>query len=135
MGSTESIARRARAYEALGREEEAIREYRVAVGVDPGESFSYLDLGRLYTARGAAGNPDDLLEGERYIRQALERQPDSAVAHETLSFNLLQQGWPAAGEGDPATALERFEQAEEAARTSLELNPDLDSTMDPGTLN
>jgi len=114
-----AIGSRGVAYEALGDADAAIQEYRLAVGIDPGLSLTYIDLSRLSTMRGA------LEDGEQYVRRALELEPDEGTAHDVLAFNLLEQGVREASRGEREAARARFLEAERVARHSLELDPEL----------
>jgi tetratricopeptide (TPR) repeat protein len=103
---------RAHAYEKLGQLDEAMRDYNVALGLNPRDGVARLNLGILETQ---AGKPE---EGTRLLEGVHEA---SAAKNQALSFNLLARG--RAVEGD--AALDFFRRAEKEAREGLTRDPDL----------
>jgi tetratricopeptide (TPR) repeat protein len=113
-GQQTALLNRARAYEQLGRLEEAILDYRVAVGLSPDDGLARYNLGVLLTW---VGRPD---EGGRYLDRARE-----LGGYAGLADNLLARGRAAQGAGRTEAALELFRQAEQEARAGLESAPTL----------
>lgn len=121
----------------LGRSDEAVAAFEKVVGLDPDEAAAYSELATLYLDAGREddaaralqrleelGQADpalwfniganlanrDLYErAEQAFRKALEIEPDFALAIRELGYLAIRQG-------DPSSALERFERY-------LELNP------------
>jgi tetratricopeptide (TPR) repeat protein len=118
-GDFDALAYRGYSHEALDRLDQAIQDYRLAVALNPDDFIINLRLGGAYTQAGS------LDEGERHTQRALELAPESATVYEGLSSNYVQQGLEASHDGDGQAARDRFEQAEAAARKSLELRSDL----------
>lgn len=112
-----AIGSRGYAYDALGRDEVALNEYRLAIGLNPELNMVYIDLARLAKDRGAHE------EAAQYLERALELDPDSAHVHEALAMNLVDRGTQAAIGEDIETALDYLRRGEAAARRSIELNP------------
>ncbi|MEO7209141.1 MAG: tetratricopeptide repeat protein [Steroidobacteraceae bacterium] len=91
------------AYAALGRQNEAVTNYRRLVALAPD---NHAAIHTLAIALNAANQPE---EGERVARQALSRVRPTAALHHTHARNLI--------------ALERFDQAELALRECVRLEP------------
>ena len=117
--SAEGRLNRAAAYESLGDVEKAIKDLEVSTALQPGDAYPRHSLGKLLTESGS------LDEGEAMLREALDRKPDDPEIHETLTDNLLRQGREKTGRGDAGAARDLFRSAEDSARKSLALNPDL----------
>jgi len=67
------------------RPAEAEAALRTALGIDPGFAPAAVNLADLYRATGRDG------EGERVLRQTLERDPTSGAAHHALGLLLVRQ--------------------------------------------
>ena len=93
------------AYAALGRQSEAVANYRRLVAGDPDNPIATHTLA---IALNAANQPD---EGERVVHQTLRRARPTAALHHTHARSLIE--------------LERFDQAELALRECLGLEPHL----------
>jgi tetratricopeptide (TPR) repeat protein len=91
------------AYGALGRQSEAVANYRRLVALAPD---NHIAAHTLAVALNAANQPE---EGERVARQTLSRTRPTAALHHTHARSLI--------------ALERFDQAELALRECLGLEP------------
>ncbi len=91
------------AYAALGRESEAVANYRRLVELAPDNSGATLTLAIALNAANLAE------EGERVVRQTLSHTRPTATLHYTHARSLI--------------ALERFEQAESALRECIKLEP------------
>jgi tetratricopeptide (TPR) repeat protein len=91
------------AYAALGREAEAVANYRRLAALAP---ENHTATHTLAVALNAANQPE---EGERVVRQTLSRTPPTAALHHTHARSLI--------------ALERFDQAELALRECVRLEP------------
>jgi tetratricopeptide (TPR) repeat protein len=91
------------AYAALGRQSEAVTNYRRLVALAP---ENHTATHTLAVALNAANQPE---EGERVVRQTLSRTRPTAALHYTHARSLI--------------ALERFEQAELALRECVRLEP------------
>lgn len=109
---------RARAWERLGRIDEAIEDYRVFSAISPDLFRGRFELGRLYTAAG------ELDLGERQFREALAIRPEDAHTYEGLAYNAIAKAQSALSSEDEAGALEGFATAEGCARRSIEIDPD-----------
>jgi serine/threonine protein kinase/tetratricopeptide (TPR) repeat protein len=117
--SAEAHLYRAEAYEGLGDVEKAVKDLEISTALQPSDAYPRHSLGRLLTVSGS------LAEGEAQLREALDRKPDEAEIHQTLSDNLLRQGRARAGSGDSSGARDLFRRAEESARKALALDPNL----------
>jgi tetratricopeptide (TPR) repeat protein len=93
------------AYAALGRQSEAVANYRRLVALAPDNPVAAHTLA---VALNAANQPE---EGERLVRETLSRTRPTAAMHYTHARSLI--------------SLERFEQAEQALRECLRLEPRL----------
>jgi predicted Zn-dependent protease len=91
------------AYAALGRENEAVANYRRLVALAPDNHAAAHSLA---VALNAANQPE---EGERVVRQTLSRTRPTAAMHHTHARSLI--------------TLERFDQAELALRECVGLEP------------
>jgi tetratricopeptide (TPR) repeat protein len=91
------------AYAALGRESEAVANYRRLVALAPD---NHTAAHTLAVALNADNHPE---EGERIVRQTLSRTRPTAALHHTHARSLI--------------ALERFDQAELALRECVRLEP------------
>ena len=91
------------AYAALGRQSEAVGHYRRLVAGAPDDPIATHTLA---VALNAADQPE---EGERVARQTLSRARASAALHYTHARSLI--------------SLERFEEAEQALRECIKLEP------------
>ena len=91
------------AYAALGRQSEAVANYRRLVALAPDNPVATHTLA---VALNAASQPE---EAERIVHQTLRRTRPTAALHHTHARSLI--------------TLERFEQAELALRESLRLEP------------
>ena len=91
------------AYAALGRQSEAVANYRRLVALAPDNPVATHTLA---VALNAASQPE---EAERIVHQTLRRTRPTAALHHTHARSLV--------------TLERFEQAELALRESLRLEP------------
>jgi len=107
---------RAGAYEAIGRTQEAIQDYRLVVALNPDDLLGTLGLGRTLRRAGAVE------EGRSYQRKAVAIRPD--LAHEEFSHYSLVFGQEAMVNGDVEAAQALFEEAEGHARKGIELRPD-----------
>lgn len=114
--SVQALASRALALENVGRADEALIDYRVVIGIDPQFARAYVDLASLSADRGK------IAEALGFIERALEFDAEDPLAQEALAHVKLTEGRQAIGEGRPALAI--LEQAEQAARKALALNPD-----------
>ena len=74
------------ALEAAGRREEAMAQFEEAVAIDPFYVPAYVNWADLLRALGR----DD--EGERVLREGLEKVPDSPALHHTLGLLLHRTG-------------------------------------------
>ncbi len=121
-GRPEPLVELARVQDLSGDAEEAIQNYRLALAIRPDEDSYRIDLGRLYTSI------ERYEDSERFLREALDRDPDDAHALEVLSDTLLQQSRVA----DSANAADGFlERAEQAARRSVELRREAGNAASP----
>jgi len=111
-GSEGARRDRARAYERLGRLDEAIQDYGVAAGLNPNDLGTRYNLGRQLTQAGRYDEGARFLEGVRDL---------GAVAHVGLSDNLLARGRVA----ERGAALALFREAEREARAGLALDATL----------
>jgi tetratricopeptide (TPR) repeat protein len=93
------------AFAALGRQSEAVANYRRLVALAPDNPIAAHTLA---VALNAANQPE---EGERTVRQTLSRTRPTAAMHHTHARSLI--------------ALERFDQAELALRECVRLEPRL----------
>jgi tetratricopeptide (TPR) repeat protein len=105
---------RASLYAAQKRWDEALAELEAAIALDQKRAESYLSLARYYEQRGKAQeNPSDTAvfnkKAEQTFRQAVEVDPQSAVAH--LGF------------GDFLYANQRPTEAEQQLRQAVEMAP------------
>jgi len=91
------------AYAALGRQSEAVANYRGLVALAPENPVANHTLA---VALNAANQPE---EGERVARQMLRRTRPTAALHHTHARSLL--------------SLERFDEAEAALRECVQLEP------------
>ena len=91
------------AYAALGRETEAVANYRRLAAL---ASDNHIATHTLAIALNAADQPE---EGERIVRQALSRTRPTAALHHTHARSLI--------------GLERFDEAELALRECVRLEP------------
>jgi predicted Zn-dependent protease len=91
------------AYAALGRQNEAVANYRRLVALAP---ENHIATHSLAVALNAANQPE---EGERVVRQTLRRTRPTAALHYTHARSLI--------------TLERFDQAELALRECVRLEP------------
>jgi tetratricopeptide (TPR) repeat protein len=91
------------AYAALGRQSEAVANYRRLVALAPD---NHIAAHTLAIALNAANQPE---EGERVVRQTLSRTRPTAALHYTHARSLI--------------TLERFDQAELALRECVRLEP------------
>jgi serine/threonine protein kinase/tetratricopeptide (TPR) repeat protein len=106
---------RAGAYEAIGRTQDAVQDYRLVVALNPDDLLGTLGLGRTLRRAGSVE------EGKRYQQKALEIRPD--LAHEEFSHYSLVFGQEAMANGDVEAARALFEEAERHARKSIEIEP------------
>lgn len=74
------------AYLQLDRLEEAVRELKRALEMNPEMPHVWTNLGSAYLRQGL------LTESEEASRKALDIQPDFAMAHNNLAVVLLEQG-------------------------------------------
>ena len=98
---------------SLGDREAALREYRLAMALDPGSAAARLNLALALAAEG------DLAEARQRLEEALGVQPDLFAAHLKLGEIMLSQG-----EGGLAAAhLKRASESPDAAvrQTAREL--------------
>ena len=86
----------------------ALRRFRMALGIDPGNSTANLHVG---IDRANQGDPEESL---RYFERSNERKPRSVDAH--------------AAAGQALIALERFDEALEKLNRAVDLRPDLAET-------
>jgi tetratricopeptide (TPR) repeat protein len=93
------------AYAALGRQSEAVTNYRRLVALAPD---NHIAAHTLAVALNAANQPED---SERVVRQTLSRSRPTAALHHTHARSLI--------------TLERFDQAELALRECVRLEPRL----------
>jgi tetratricopeptide (TPR) repeat protein len=93
------------AYAALGRQNEAVANYRRLVALAPDNPIATHTLA---VALNAAGQPE---EAERVVRQTLGRTRPTAALHHTHARSLI--------------TLERFDQAEQALHDCVRLAPGL----------
>jgi tetratricopeptide (TPR) repeat protein len=93
------------AYAALGRQSEAVTNYRRLVALAPD---NHIAAHTLAVALNAANQPED---SERVVRQTLSRTRPTAALHHTHARSLI--------------TLERFDQAELALRECVRLEPRL----------
>ncbi|MFE6667742.1 tetratricopeptide repeat protein [Streptomyces sp. NPDC057697] len=103
-----SLAGRARALVALGRTDEAQRDYRAALARLPRPEY-LLELGELYESLGRDADADDQYAR---LRRALARDEGQGVD------NALLRGRFEADHGDPATAVEVLDAAWRRAHRS-----------------
>lgn len=113
----EAYILRAVAYEARGRRQQALVDYRVAAGLRPEDTFIRRAVGRLYT------KTQRYDQAEAIFWQLLASAPEDVEARDALSMNHLQRGREALGRGDAETAVTEFEKAEGHARESLQRDP------------
>ncbi|HEY7087369.1 MAG TPA: tetratricopeptide repeat protein [Tepidisphaeraceae bacterium] len=71
---------------SLGREDEAMEQFRKTVEIHPRDSDAHFHLGMLLLKR------DKTKQAVDHLISAVELEPDSLVAHENLGLALLQQG-------------------------------------------
>ncbi len=114
-----AISSRAFAHEELGDPERAFIDYRVAIGIDPSQDGTLLDLARLSIER------DEMDEAARYLARSFELRPDSAYAFEARGHLLLERGLQAIARGDDEAAQRLFVESERASLRSLELEPSM----------
>lgn len=117
--SADALLNRADSYEALGEKEKAVRDLEIVAALQPSSAYPRHTLGILLTESG------NLAEAEQQINEALTREPKNAEIHQTFSDNLLRQGREASGKGDSQGAQGLFAKAEQAARESIALDPNL----------
>lgn len=104
-GDEELSALHVAAYAALGRQSDAVANYRRLVALAPDNAMATHTLA---VALNAANQPE---EGERVVRQTLGRTRPTAALHHTHARSLI--------------TLERFDQAEQALRECVGLAPRL----------
>ncbi len=104
-GDEELSALHVAAYAALGRQNEAVANYRRLVALAPDNAIATHTLA---VALNAANQPE---EGERVVRETLGRTRPTAALHHTHARSLI--------------TLERFDQAEQALRECVGLAPRL----------
>lgn len=106
-----------------GRRDEAITACRKSIEPDPQCAKTYIDLAIVVTAddikrlveHSTAYNPENLQEGIKYLRRAVEVDPSSAAAHRSLGFLLYHWGMN--------HVPEMIEEAIKYLRKSTELDP------------
>ena len=118
--SPEVYAIRASAYEELGDTGRAIEDYSHLRKASIRRSTTTTSISDACTPRAMSWTR---ARASSAVRWSFE--PGSAVAHENLSDNFLEQGREAVYAGEDESALGHFEQAEGEARKALELKPDL----------
>ncbi|ORX84578.1 mitochondrial outer membrane translocase receptor TOM70 [Anaeromyces robustus] len=92
----------------LQRFDDAMNEFDKASKVAPQLPFSYVNKAILYQQK------VDLLNSEKFVRKALEVDPDCDIAHVHLAQICLQKH-------DIAEAVEEYSKAIEVARTNMDL--------------
>ncbi len=117
-GDALAISSRGMAYDYLDQFSKAYMEYRIALAVNPTLNKIYIDIGRL-----AVNHLNDLDEAKGFLEMARELNPDSPHAHEAWSHYLIERGLSVKS-NDRSSAVEFFDQAEAAARKSIELLED-----------
>ena len=81
------------AYAAQKKSDDAVRELREAVLLDPADAYARTDLGLALAQMGkTAEGIDTLHEAQRLLHQALRLNPNSAEAHNNLGIILLTIG-------------------------------------------
>jgi len=70
------------------RWEEAVSAARKAIDLDPNSAEGYAILGIILSNTG----PDEFVEGERYLRRAIEIDPALSIAYNWLSLTLMMVG-------------------------------------------
>jgi len=92
----------ANAYSKRGQQEEAIKEYRAVIQMDPGPASYYVNLGRAYMKINKHQEAIETLE------QARQRAPDAAIVYRNLSvaYSRARRIADAVVAGERAAALE-----------------------------
>ncbi len=112
--SARAVMARALAYENLGEPDNALVDYRVAVGLDPDYDLAMISIAQL-SAR--SGRLDD---AEAHLERALAVDPENPFALETQGMILVRQGQEAKEAGEVEEARQFFARAERATRAALE---------------
>lgn len=112
-------AMRGDAYEELGELDKAINDYLLVAALEPDQWLNYWVLGRLHAKAGS------FEEGLSYLRQAVQRAPENAFVHETLSRINFEMGQVAASEGRIDDARRHFGKGASAGRTSIAIDAKL----------
>ena len=107
--SARAIASRAFVNEQLGDPDAALTDYRVAVGLNPGDHLTLTDLARISADRGK------LDDAEGYLARAMALDPENGFVLEERGRVLLKRGREAKSRSDAASAAKFFEQAETAS--------------------
>ena len=92
-------------YDYVGRTDEAEKEYREAIRIDPDYVETHYNLGYLL------GNLKRFEEAEEEYKEAIRIKPNYTEAHSNLGVLLK--------------SLERYEEAEEEYREAIRINPNL----------
>ncbi len=94
----------ARAYERLGRYQEAIAMFKKTVQLDPNSVKTYVNLGNSYASLG------DYEEAQRYYREAIDKDPYLLPAYTNLGGLLSRMG--------------DYEEALKVLDSAIRINPD-----------
>lgn len=119
------------------RKEEAVKELREAIRLDPDFTDAHLILGLEFIQRG------NMQEAEKELREAIRIEPDNSQAHFYLSISLYMQGYVEESEKELRETIRvdphyvdahyelglllkqhgRLEEAEKELREAIRLNP------------
>ena len=112
--SSRAVSARAQAFEQLGESDNALVDYRVALGLDPRYDVALLGIARLSAD---SGRLDD---AEASTMRALAIDPDNSMALETRGRIEIKRGLEAKVRGDIAEARRDLERAEASTRSAVE---------------
>ena len=90
-------------YNGTGRNEEAIKEFQLALELGPANISTYRELAKAYQNQGR------LLDAELAYQQAIDLNPDNCIGYSYLGVFYQKQG--------------RYEDAEEQFRQTIQVNP------------
>ena len=111
-----ALSARALVYEELGKTEQALLDYRVAVGLDPHYDLVLIDLARILAEREERG---DLEDAEAYLGTALASAPENPFALEIQGIVLFKRARQTATRGDREGARRLYEQAAAVTEAAL----------------
>ncbi len=101
-----------RVYEVKGDSEEAVRQYEIALGLEPALVPALVNLGNIY------GSQQRAEEAMSLFRRATELDPDDVLAHSNLGVVYAKKGWSTEAVSEFKAAL-RIRPGDAAAHNNL----------------